>query len=189
MSTATWMERTGEVSPRLKARIAGGLYVFSLLTALFLEVFLRGRLGDAVDIIQMLGMAAVTLLCYYIFMAVNKSLSLLGASFNLVGLISEAFRLTPHGVNTAIVFHGAFCILIGYLTFRSAFLPRILGVLMAFAGLSWLTFLLPSLAKYLSPYNLACGVVGEASVFLWLLVMGVNVQRWKEQASAAGLRA
>jgi hypothetical protein len=151
MSTATWMARTGEVSPRFKARIAGGLYVFSLLTAFFLEVFLRGRLGYGVDIIQMLGMAAVTLLCYYIFMAVNKSLSLLGASFNLVGLISEAFRLTPHGVNTAIVFHGAFCILIGYLTFRSAFLPRILGVLMAFAGLSWLTFLLPSLAKYLSP--------------------------------------
>jgi hypothetical protein len=60
---------------------------------------------------------------------------------------------------------------------------------MAFAGLSWLTFLLPSLAKYLSPYNLACGVIGEASVFLWLLVMGVNVQRWKEQPSAPGLRA
>jgi len=185
MSIAVWRERIEEVSPRFKARMAGGLYVFSVLTALFLELFLGGRLGYAANIIQISGMAAVTLLSYDIFKAVNKSLSLLASSFNLVGLASEVFRLNPHGVNIAIVFHGVFCILIGYLTFKSAFLPRILGALMAFAGLSWLTFLLPPLAKYLSPYNLACGLIGEASVFLWLLVMGVNAQRWREQAGTA----
>jgi len=185
MSTAIWMERIREVSPRFKARMAGGLYVFSVLTALFLELFLGGRLGYAANIIQMSGMAAVTLLSYEIFKAVNKSLSLLAVSFNLAGLTFEAFRLNPHGVNIAIVFHGVFCILIGYLIFRSAFLPRILGVLMAFAGLSWLTFPLASLANYLSPYNLACGLIGEASVFLWLLVMSVNAQRWWDQAGTA----
>ena len=184
MSTAIWMERIREVPPRFKARMAGGLYVFSVLTALFLELFLGGRLGYAANIIQMSGMAAVTLLSYETFKAVNKSLSLLALSFNLAGLTFEAFRLNPHGVNIAIVFHGVFCILIGYLIFRPAFLPRILGVLMAFAGLNWLTFLLASLANYVSRYNLACGLIGEASVFLWLLVMGVNIQRWKEQASA-----
>jgi hypothetical protein len=56
---------------------------------------------------------------------------------------------------------------------------------MAFAGLGWLTYLSNPLVNYLSPYNLACGLLGEASGFLWLLVMGVNAQRWKEQASAA----
>src|SRR5271155_4663991 len=182
MTIAIWVERIEEVSPRFKARMAGGLYVFSVLTAIFLELFLGGRLGYAANIIQISGMAGVTLLSYYIFKAVNRNLSLLAACFNLVGLIFEAFRLNPHGVNIAIVFHGVFSILIGYLIFRSAFLPRILGGLMAFAGLSWLTFLLPSLANYLSPYNLACGLIGEASMFLWLLVMGVNAQRWREQA-------
>jgi len=182
MTIAIWVERIEEVSPRFKARMAGGLYVFSVLTALFLELFLGGRLGYAANIIQMSGMAAVTLLSYDIFKAVNKSLSLLAASFNLVGLAFEAFRSNPHGVNIAIVFHGVFCILIGYLIFRSAFMPRILGVMMAFAGLSWLTFLLVSLANYLSPHNLACGLIGEASMFLWLLAMGVNAQRWREQA-------
>ena len=88
-------------------------------------------------------------------------------------------------VNICFVFFGFYCLLIGYLIFRSAFLPRFLGVLMALAGLGWLTFLSPPLVTYLSPYNMAAGLLGEASVFLWLLVMGVNVQRWKEQASAA----
>jgi hypothetical protein len=111
---------------------------------------------------------------------------LLAAFFSLVGLTFEALRLQPEGVNIAIVFAGFYCLQIGYLIFRSTFLPRILGALMAFAGLSWLTYLSTPLVNHLSPYNLACGLLGEASVFLWLLVMGVNVQRWREQASAAG---
>jgi hypothetical protein len=52
--------------------------------------------------------------------------------------------------------------------------------------LGWVTYLSPSLVNYLSPYNLTASLLGEVSVFLWLLVMGVNVQRWKEQASADG---
>jgi hypothetical protein len=59
-------------------------------------------------------------------------------------------------------------------------LPRILGALMMLAGLCWLAFLSPTLTNYLSPYNLALGLLGEASVSLWLLAMGVNVQRWKQ---------
>jgi len=94
-------------------------------------------------------------------------------------------KLGAQAVNICLVFFGFYCLLIGYLILRSTFLPRILGVLMAFAGLAYLTFLAPPLAKYLSPYILAPGVLGEGSLTLWLLVMGVNVQRWKEQASAA----
>jgi hypothetical protein len=84
------------------------------------------------------------------------------------------------------VLHGLYCVLIGYLIFRSAFLPRILGALMAFGGLGWLTFLSPPLQNFLSPYNMACGFIGEASVMLWLLVIGLNLRRGKEQASPAG---
>jgi hypothetical protein len=185
MSAADMARRIREVSPSFKARMAGALYVFSVLTAISLELFLGGRLGNAANAIQMSGMAAVTLLCYYLFKAVSRSLSLFAASFNFVGLAFEAFRLSPHGVNIAIVFHGVFCILIGFLIFRSTFLPRFLGALIAFGGLSWLTFLLPSLASYLTPYNMACGLIGEASVFLWLLVRGVNTQRWGKQAGTA----
>src|SRR5438309_2141246 len=76
------------------------------------------------------------------------------------------------------------------LAHESSFLPRMVGALMVCAGLGWLTFsfttlLSPPLARYLTPYIMAPGMLGEASLTLWLLVMGVNVQRWKQQASAA----
>ena len=96
-------------------------------------------------------------------------------------------ELNTQAANIDLVFFGVYCLLIGYLIFRSAFLPRILGVPMAFAGLGWLTFLSPPLANYLSPYILVLGFLAELSLMLWLLVMGVNVQRWKEQASVANL--
>jgi Domain of unknown function (DUF4386) len=84
-----------------------------------------------------------------------------------------------------LVFDGLFLFLIGYLVFRSTFLPRLLGALVALAGLGWLTFLSPALASYLYTYTQVAGVVGEVSLMLWLLVLGVNSQRWQEQARAA----
>ena len=92
----------------------------------------------------------------------------------------------PRGEDIELVFVGLYCLSIGYLIFRSTFLPRVLGALMAFAGLGWLTSLSPALVNYLSPYNLAPGILGGVSLTLWLLVMGVNAQRWREQAAVAG---
>jgi Domain of unknown function (DUF4386) len=110
---------------------------------------------------------------------------LLAVFLAFVGLAFEALRWQPQGLNIALVVHGLDGLLIGYLIFRSTFLPRILGALMTFAGLGCLTYMSPPLVNDLSPYNLASALLGEASVFLWLLVMGVNKQRWKEQASVA----
>jgi len=132
----------------------------------------------------------VTLLFYGLFKPVNRSLSLLAAFFSLVGCAIGAlslFHLARSHISP-LVFFGFYCLLIGCLIFRSTFLPRTLGALMAFGGLGWLTFLSPPLAKYLFPYNLAPGIFGEGALTLWLLVIGVNAQRWKEQASAAGMR-
>jgi len=80
----------------------------------------------------------------------------------------------------AVVLFGLFDILIGYLIFRSTFMPRVLGVLMAIAGLLWLTFLYPPLANRMLVEIEAPGFVAELALMLWLLIRGVNVQRWKE---------
>ena len=186
MSATLMMERIAEVSPRFKARMAGALNFFSLLTAGLTETFIRGWLNFVGGYIAISSMAVVTLLLYGIFKPVNRGVSLLATSFAFVGLTFEVLRWQPHGVNIAIVVHGFYCLLIGYLVFRSSFLPRILGALMAFAGLGWLTYLSLPLVNHLSPYNLASAILAELSLMLWLLVMGVNVQRWKQQASGAG---
>jgi len=85
----------------------------------------------------------------------------------------------------AVVFFGLYALVKGYLVFKSTFLPRILGVFEVVGGLGWLTYLYEPLAARLLPYILAAAAVGAASLVLWLLVFGVNEQRWKEQADAA----
>ena len=83
----------------------------------------------------------------------------------------------------ALVFFGVFQIVLGYLIFQSAFLPRIIGALIAVAGLGWLTFLSPPLANQLLTPLEVLGIAAEASLMLWLLVMGVNPQRWTAWAA------
>jgi hypothetical protein len=191
MSTAVMTERTAETSPRFEAsgfrtQIAGVIYLLTVLAAAFAEIFVGGKLNIAGGLMVVLAMTGVTLLFYDILSPLNRRLSSLAASFNLVGLAFEVLRLQPRGANIAVMFNGFFCILIGCLVFRSSFLPRILGALMALGGLGWLTLVLPLLANYSSPYNLAFGLLGEKVVCLWVLLAGVNVQGWNERDSAAG---
>jgi hypothetical protein len=178
------MERNPEASPRFKARVAGVFYVLAVLTAAFAEGLFRGRLPYAAGLTPVACFVVVTLLLYQLFKPVGRSLALLAALFNLVGLTFEALELHLWGVNVALIFHGLYCFLIGLLVFRSAFLPRMLGLLMALGGLTWLTDLSIPLTDHLSPYNVISGFVGEGSLMLWLLVIGVNGQRWNTQASA-----
>ncbi|MGH8160475.1 MAG: DUF4386 domain-containing protein [Rhodanobacter sp.] len=79
--------------------------------------------------------------------------------------------------NIALVFFALYDLLIGYLIFRSAFLPRIFGVLLMLAGLGWLTYLWPPLATSLSSYVQPLGFLAEFLLMLWLLVRGVDVSR------------
>ena len=76
--------------------------------------------------------------------------------------------------------------LIGYLIFKSTFLPRVLGVLMALAGLGWLAYLPLIVVRHLSIYIEILGIFSEASLTLWLVVLDVNVQNWDEQAAPTG---
>lgn len=95
-------------------------------------------------------------------------------------------KVNDRGAAMALVFFGFYALLTGYLIIRSTFLPRILGVLGIFGGVGWLSFLYLPLGYRLFPYIAALGLLGAVLLVLWLLVFGVNEQRWKEQASAAG---
>ena len=170
------MERIAGAPPRFKAKTAGVLYLLSVLAASLAEVFLHGRMNVGGSLIAVSLMIAATLFFYDILSPMSRRLTLLAACFNLVGLAFELLRLQPQGVNVAVVFDAFYCILIGCLVFRSTSVPGFLGPLMVLGGLGWLTLLSPVFANYLSPYNLALGILGEGSVCLWILVMGVNVR-------------
>lgn len=246
MSTTIMTKRAAEASPRLKARIAGALYLTGVLS--FFRVAILGSLvvsGDAsatahnllaheqlyrlalvADIIQLPCYIAVTALYYHLFKPVNRSVALIAVFLGLAGstmwAVNDFFALTPlvilgaahsataftaaqsqglalvflnvymQASNIVMVAFGFHVILVGYLIFRSTFLPRFLGVWLAIAGICYLinsfaNFLAPSFAAHLSPSILIPGAV-EIVLALWLLVMGVNAKRWKEQARAAGER-
>lgn len=234
--------RAVEASPRLKARLAGVIYLICGMTYSFARNDVRGKLvveGDAVatahnilahESLYRLGFAAeilsavcyvvVALLLYDLFRPVNRSVSLLAAFFSLagctVGAASGLLHVAPLVVlrgehhlgalevgqlqalalmllelrdqasSIYMVFFGFYCLLIGYLIVRSTFLPRILGVFMVISGLAYQIFLSPPLAKALF-FTLVgpAGALGELSLILWLLVFGVNPDRWREQARAA----
>ena len=95
-------------------------------------------------------------------------------------------RLNGQAFNTYLVFFGLWCILTGYLMARSTFLPRIFGILLLIDGVGWTLYAVPPFAHHLFPVIAAASAVAEIPLQLWLLVFGVNEQRWREQASAAG---
>ena len=109
------MDWTAEASPRLKARIAGGLYLIVIIAGAFHYGFVRSVMvvsGDAAataanilknEILYRLGfVAAIILLCcnvplalilYDLFKVVNRSLSALVALFTLVATAIETANL------------------------------------------------------------------------------------------------
>jgi hypothetical protein len=91
-------------------------------------------------------------------------------------------RLYGQCYNTSLVFFALFGVLTGYLAFRSTFMPRFVGVAFMVAGFGWLVFIWPPLARALYPYMMLTGV-GELVFVVWLVIKGVNVERWREEAS------
>jgi hypothetical protein len=88
------------------------------------------------------------------------------------------------------VFYGFDFICVAYLVFKSTFLPRAIGVLLAIDALTYLAngfanMLAPGFAAHLVPWIGLPTIIAEGSLCLWLLVAGVDTGRWKARASAA----
>ena len=244
MSISELTQHFREESPRLKARLAGGLWLLCIVTSIggfiaagplivandaaataanILAKESLFRLGFAANLISGLSYLGVTVFLYYVLKPVSRSLSLLAAFFGLggvaIGGVAWISNLVPlillHGDHylsafttsqlqamsmialklpmqvffIGMVFFGIQCILIGYLVTRSTFLPRLLGVLLGIGGTS---YVIASFASFLFPlgprlilFIMPIALIGEGSLTAWLLVKGVNKQRWYEQASAA----
>src|SRR5919199_1320931 len=204
------MEQTGGASPRQLARIAGALYLINIvlvahvvvtvtnvpLALIFYELFTvvnrRLALLDAFFILVATAIEAAGLLNQFTPLILLGSASATSA-FPAAQLQALAYLPTvlsgiAYSIHT--VFFGCDIICFAYLVLRSTFLPRAIAVLLAIDGLAYLVYsfanlLAPGFAAQLVPWIQLPALVGEGTLCLWLLLVGVDVQRWKEWASGA----
>jgi hypothetical protein len=94
-------------------------------------------------------------------------------------------RVNNTGASTAVAFFGISILLNGYLIFRSTFLPRWLGALTMLSSLGWLAYFYPPLGSRTFMFAALGSLANAALMIFWLLVKGVNEERWKQQAAGA----
>ena len=105
----------------------------------------------------------------------------------LVGFFLE---MRHAGIFIAQIFWGLWLLPMGYLVFKSGFLPKAIGVLLVVAGFGYLMdtfvfFLMPAFGVTFSEFTF----LGELLITLWLLIKGVNVEVWTTRAEASSRSA
>jgi hypothetical protein len=111
-----------------------------------------------------------------------------GALGALTGEQLEAMSLVllnvnDRGAGVALAFFGFETVLEGWLILRSTFLPRWLGAMTIVAGIGWLTFLSPTLGYAVFNVVALIALVGLITSVGWLLVKGVDEERWRALAA------
>jgi hypothetical protein len=107
----------------------------------------------------------------------------------LQALAYISLKTHDQGFALGLIFFGMTCIAQGYVIIRSGYLPRVLGMGMQLAGVSYLInsfaqVLFPALAPRLLPAILLPPFIAEISMALWLLVKGVNLSKWHNRQDA-----
>ena len=110
------------------------------------------------------------------------------------GLSYLAIVAHANTFGVALIFFGVQCLLVGYLIRKSGYLPAMLGVGMQVVGVCYLVnsfamFLSPSVQGALFPAILLPAFLGESAMCLWLLVRGVDVEKWQAKATRLGPQA
>jgi hypothetical protein len=154
-----------------KARVAGAFYLLTIILGLFAAFAGSPVYARPALIIGTAAYGVVTVLLYLIFKPVNPAVSLIAAVFSLAGCaisILETEHIYRAPFNSLVLF-GFYCLMLGWLSLRSDLTPRLVGWLLCLAGLGWLTYLVPPLAKSLLYLTMITGLVGEGSLTVWLL--------------------
>ncbi|HEY0705017.1 MAG TPA: DUF4386 domain-containing protein [Candidatus Acidoferrales bacterium] len=172
----------------LVLNIPGEIITFILLRRvnwiLAALAFCCGMVGIAVE--------AVDLLAAYVPLKLAIESSALGAftSGQAQGLASLAEHVQQGGLLLSWVFYGVDELASGFLFFRSGFIPRILGLMLALSGLCYFThgmlsFLAPALDARIYPYIIFPCLPGEVLSSLWLAIMGISLAKWNAWPSKA----
>lgn len=171
------------------------MFLSDVALAVLLYVLLK-PVGKVIALIAMsfrltqTAVIAMNLLNYYaaILILDGSDYSEAFGTTEAAGLASFFLDLHAHGYDLGLLLFGLHCVLLGYLIFRSRYLPRMLGVLVVAAGFvyligSYTRFLVPGYVEAVSPIY-AVAIVSEVSLCLWLLIKGVNLEQWEKMARA-----
>lgn len=109
----------------------------------------------------------------------------------LAAMASLMTRWHTHAFSLALIFFGWECVVVGFLIHRSTYLPKLIGVLMLIAGLSYVlnSFLLILAPRFVNLLLLVPSFIGEFSLALWLVVKGVDLERWNRRQAHEPIRA
>jgi hypothetical protein len=140
----------------------------------------------------MVGIRGTNLINYFIVLQLLRGGSPMaafdpGTLHALVMLFLDAFN---YGLDLDMVFFSFHLLFLGYLVFYSGFFPRILGVLLFIAFFGYLTIALSSLffpawEKVITGIFTIPNALSELALMLWLLIKGVNVEKWMKCAVEA----
>lgn len=186
------------------------------ITAKIMQSQSAYRLGGVAEIVVLACDITLAVIFYHLLRPVSRTVAMLAAFFRLAYAAINGANVTLHfapllvltaqpalpqmlavdfmklhllGFDIALVFFGIHVALLGYLTFRSTYLPRVLGLLGMLGGAAYLT---NSLVSLLAPGALAGRALillapaglAEIAIALWLLAVGVNAQKWEKMAHA-----
>jgi hypothetical protein len=99
-----------------------------------------------------------------------------------------SLRVHSYGYGVSLLFFGVCCVLFGCLIHRSGYIPRVIGVLLVVGGAGYVIFSLtqilspPLAARVLFPWIMLPAFPAELGLSLWLLVKGVDAEKWTERA-------
>jgi hypothetical protein len=105
-----------------------------------------------------------------------------------------AIRWHAHGFTVALIFFGCFCVVVGYLILKSGYFPKLLGAGMQIVGVCYLThgfalIMAPPLASWLYPAIFVPPFLGETAVALWLLLKGIDVEKFNAAVTGPALQS
>ena len=161
--------------------------VFFLLAAWALYVLLKPVNNDLALLFVLLNLGGVAIECINMLNLFTATLLLSGADYLKVFQVNQLqslamlfINLYQNGFIIAQVFYGTWLFPLGYLVFKSGFLPRILGILLmvdCFGILIWFFqfFLFPNY-EVISYPSFVVGFIAELSISLWLLIKGIKDQ-------------
>ena len=178
---SAWQFRIGFISDLLAA-------VLFLLTAWALYVLLQPVNKNLALLFLLLNLGGVAIQCTSDLFLPASQLVLSGADYlkafrtdQLQALAMSFLYLYKNGFMIAQIFYGAWLFPLGYLVFKSGFLPRILGIVLMIHCCTWLMtslqfFLFPGFTA-ITYVSWPLGFIAEFGLTLWLLIKGVKNQK------------